>query len=368
MPVADLFQEAERQLIVCNACRYCEGYCAVFPAMELRQAFTRGDITYLANLCHDCRACYYACMYAPPHEFGVNIPQVLSEVRHTSYRRYGWPGAVARALHGVSPTALLVAGAVAVVLGLAARLAGPARLFGLHLGPGAFYQVVAYWAIVLPGLAALCYWVGVWAAGGLWFWREIGEGRPLTPTFRAVGGAVWDALALRWLRGGGPGCPYPDERASHGRRVLHALVLCGFLAAVVSTSLAAVYQDLLGRMPPYPLTSAPVVFGALGGTAIVVGTVGMLLAKSRSDRAPAAGEALGMDYAFVITLGLASLTGMLTLALRATPVMGLTLVVHLGLVAGLFATAPYGKFVHAVYRFLALLRNRLERVPGGGPG
>ena len=66
MPYSDLFQEAERQLVVCNACRYCEGYCAVFPALELRQAFARGDITYLANLCHDCRACYYACMYTPP--------------------------------------------------------------------------------------------------------------------------------------------------------------------------------------------------------------------------------------------------------------------------------------------------------------
>jgi len=45
MPEGDLFQEAERQLVVCNACRYCEGYCAAFPALELRQTFTRGDIT-----------------------------------------------------------------------------------------------------------------------------------------------------------------------------------------------------------------------------------------------------------------------------------------------------------------------------------
>jgi citrate/tricarballylate utilization protein len=40
--------------------------------------------------------------------------------------------------------------------------------------------------------------------------------------------------------------------------------------------------------------------------------------------------------------------------------MGILLAVHLGIVAGLFLTMPYGKFVHAIYRFAALLRNALE--------
>ena len=26
--------EARRSMEICNACRYCEGYCPVFPAME----------------------------------------------------------------------------------------------------------------------------------------------------------------------------------------------------------------------------------------------------------------------------------------------------------------------------------------------
>ena len=41
--------EAERLMTVCNSCRYCEGLCAVFPAMEMRRAFSAGDLTYLSS-------------------------------------------------------------------------------------------------------------------------------------------------------------------------------------------------------------------------------------------------------------------------------------------------------------------------------
>ena len=44
-----LLAEARRQLGICNACRYCEGYCAVFPALERRSILLDGDVAYLAN-------------------------------------------------------------------------------------------------------------------------------------------------------------------------------------------------------------------------------------------------------------------------------------------------------------------------------
>lgn len=46
-------QEARRQIEICNACRYCEGYCSVFPAINRQRAFADGDITQLANLCQN---------------------------------------------------------------------------------------------------------------------------------------------------------------------------------------------------------------------------------------------------------------------------------------------------------------------------
>ena len=73
--------EVARQMQICNACRYCEGFCAVFPAMTRRLEFAKADVHYLANLCHSCGACLHACQYAPPHEFAVNVPQAMAKVR-----------------------------------------------------------------------------------------------------------------------------------------------------------------------------------------------------------------------------------------------------------------------------------------------
>src|SRR4051812_1604779 len=59
--------------------------------MENRTSFPKGDILYLANLCHNCGECLYACQYAPPHEFGINVPRVLAAGRLESYEEYCWP-------------------------------------------------------------------------------------------------------------------------------------------------------------------------------------------------------------------------------------------------------------------------------------
>ena len=91
MPSPERIKEAGRLMAICNACRYCEGYCAVFPAMERRRTFTLHDLVYLSNLCFDCRACLYACQYAPPHEFGVNVPKAFAELRVDTYQDYTWP-------------------------------------------------------------------------------------------------------------------------------------------------------------------------------------------------------------------------------------------------------------------------------------
>ena len=56
-----------------------------------------------------------------------------------------------------------------------------------------------------------------------------------------------------------------------------------------------------------------------------------------------------------------SLTGFALLAWRDTGAMALLLAVHLGTVMALFATFPYGKFAHGIYRSAALLKWAIEK-------
>ena len=154
----DAMLEARRAMEVCNACRYCEGFCAVFPAMELRREFGTGDLNYLANLCHSCRGCYYACQYAPPHEFGINVPRALAEVRAESYAQYAWPDPLARLYRR---NGLVMAMAMAIGVGglllLSVLLQSHAVLFAPQSQvPGqGFYNVIPYGVMVGVGLRHL---------------------------------------------------------------------------------------------------------------------------------------------------------------------------------------------------------------------
>ena len=60
-------------------------------------------------------------------------------------------------------------------------------------------------------------------------------------------------------------------------------------------------------------------------------------------------------------LFLTGITGLALLFWRETSAMGPLLALHLGVVFALFITMPYGKFVHGLYRYAALVRYARER-------
>jgi citrate/tricarballylate utilization protein len=215
--------------------------------------------------------------------------------------------------------------------------------------------------MLVTALFVTLYVAMICLVGAVQFWRETGEMFNTRGLMRTLRKSAMDVLTLRWLRGGGPGCYYPQQTPSSSRRFYHSLVFFGFLSATVSTTLAAIYQHFLHVLPPYAVTSAPVLFGLTGGVAMIVGVCGLIVIKIKSDRRPADARALGMDYLFLVLLGLTSLSGILILMFRSTRAMGSFLSIHLAMIAALFITIPYGKFVHSIYRSLALIRHYLEQ-------
>jgi citrate/tricarballylate utilization protein len=357
-----ILEEADRLMTVCNSCRYCEGLCAVFPAMEMRRAFSDGDLNYLANLCHSCGACYTDCQFSPPHEFNVNVPKTLAIARVESYGAYAWPrafsGAFAR--NGLIISLIAALSVAAFIFGFAA-FNDRQVLFGVHTGPGAFYKLMPHNAMAALFGAAFLYAIVALIMGVRAFWHDIGEPVGMKTDMAALFQAIRDAGELRYLDGGGVGCFNEDDRPTDRRRLYHHFTFYGFALCFASTCVATLYHYLLAREAPYAWRDLPVVLGTLGGIGLLIGPVGLFTERWKRDPVLVDEARYGMDIAFIVMLFLTSVTGMALLVLRETAAMGPLLALHLGVVFSLFVTMPYGKFVHGIYRFAALVRYAMER-------
>jgi citrate/tricarballylate utilization protein len=346
---------------ICNACRYCEGFCAVFPAMTRRLEFGASDVHYLANLCHNCGACLHACQYAPPHAFAVNVPQAMAQVRGETYVAYAWPAALGK-LYQRNGLTLSLALAAGLALFLLLALAVNGSLWG---GPAAgdFSKLFPHNLLVLM-FAPVFLWAVL--ALGLGVTRFLRDVSPATSGQAIASGdvlrATHDVLALKYLDGGhGEGCNNEDDAFTLSRSRAHHLTFYGFMLCFAATSAATVYHYAFGWHAPYDLPSLPKLLGVVGGVSLLLGTTGLFRLKQR--RHPLHGDAAQkpMDYGFIALLFLTSATGLLLWLARGTPALALLLALHLGVVMALFATLPYGKFAHGIFRTASLLRYAVEK-------
>ena len=349
--------EVDRVLQICNACRYCEGFCAVFPAMTRRLDFGKADIHYLANLCHNCGACLHACQYAAPHEFAVNVPKAMAMVRHHTYSDYAWPTAMS-ALYRRNGLTLSLATAMGLALFLV--LAGMKNGSILHAPlAGNFYAVFPHQLMASMFAAVFGFSMLAIAVGVARFWRDMSPGRASIP---ALSEATGDALLLTYLSGGhGKGCNDADDAFTLWRRRFHHLTFYGFVLCFASTLAATFYHYFLELPAPYSLTSLPVQLGIIGGIGLLIGPAGLFWLNIH--RHPEHGDAAQqpMDRGFIAMLFLISLTGLGLMWWRDTGAMALLLAIHLGFVMALFLTLPYGKFAHGFYRCAALLKFAIEK-------
>ncbi|CAM5211425.1 Tricarballylate utilization 4Fe-4S protein TcuB (Fragment) OS=Castellaniella sp OX=1955812 GN=tcuB PE=4 SV=1 [Castellaniella denitrificans] len=357
--------EVDRVMTICNACRYCEGFCAVFPAMTRLLEFSKADIHYLANVCHNCGACLHACQYAAPHEFAVNVPRALAAVRPLTYAEFAWPRALGRLYQRAGLTmALATAGGLALFLVLVLILNQGAWLHAPLAGN--FYAIFPHNLLVLMFGAVFLYAIVALGLGVAAFWRMLSPAAAPGAVLGAAGlDAAGKALTLKYLDGGhGEGCNDEDDRYTHRRRVFHHLTFYGFVCCFIATSVATLYHYLLDYPAPYPVVSVPVLFGIVGGIGLLIGPAGLLWLNLRRHPEHAASAQQPMDRGFIALLMLVSATGLALLIWRDTGAMGLWLALHLGVVMAFFLTMPYGKFAHGVFRSAALLRSALDKRAG----
>ena len=359
--LTEAMRKAEHEMVVCNACRYCEAYCPVFQAMEQRVTFQAADLTYLANLCHNCGECLYACQYAPPHEFNIDVPRTLSRVRVESYESLTWPSFAAVAFRRPWVTTL-VALVVSFVVVQFVSFSPVARAFAARATTQSedFYGVIPHRTmVILFGLVALF----AMAAIGMGHRRFAESANHKGSRHRELGSrerAIRDVLSLKHLHATGEDCVDAEEQRRPWRRWLHHCTFYGFALCFASTTVAAIYHLVFGWIAPYAYTSVPVVLGTAGGVGLTVGPAGLLALDLRRDTALTHASERSLGFTFLTMLLLTSVTGLLLLVLRERSYMPALLVIHLAIVLALFITFPYGKFVHGIYRGAALLKFRRE--------
>lgn len=345
--------EATRQLGICNSCRYCEGYCSTFKALTRYRSFNESTVSHLANLCHNCRGCYYACQYTEPHEFALNIPALLANVRAQNWEQHIRPRKISQTMQRrVWPYVLLTIVFILLFSGIAEQPWASAA---------PFYASLSHNVLVLIFLPLFILPFVSLAAGLRSYWKSTGGTRL---HFADIKAGLHSAASLKNLSGGqGQGCNYEKaERYTSLRRWAHHATMYGFLLCFLSTSTATLYHYLLDLPAPYTLFSLPKLFGVIGGVLLSGGCAALWYLKINSDRTLGSAVRTRAEYVFIGLLFLVSTTGLLLYWSKGTAYAGGWLIIHLALVATFFIAIPYSKMAHGFFRLAALFREaQLQR-------
>jgi len=326
-----LINEAQRQVQICNACRYCEGYCSVFPAINRQRSFNNSDIIQLSNLCHNCQGCYHACQRVDSWHAFIK-PTGLSRI----FQQYG-----------VAIAGLLVL-AIALLF-LLMQSFKPAQGDGFY----AFMSHTAMITLFIPAFLAPLVIIGIALRD---YWRTI-EGKKVE--WSQIKQAFCSTAKMKNLSGGhGEGCNYEaGDRFSNKRRWFHQATMIGFLLCFASTTSATLLHYLLDIQAPYPVLSIPKLLGLPGGLLLVVGCGGLAWLKCKAVKSLGATDKWGGEMAFTLLLGATGASGLLLFFLTGTGWVPSILGIHLGLVLTLFLLMPYSKMVHGFFRLASLIKD-----------
>ncbi|MFP5276568.1 MAG: quinone-interacting membrane-bound oxidoreductase complex subunit QmoC [Acidobacteriota bacterium] len=346
------------ELKKCFQCATCTSVCSLstearpFPRKQVLEAQWGLKDRLLGDpaiwLCHDCADCTARC----PR--GARPSAVMDALRMAAIRRMAFPRFMG-SLVGDMETGLIVLFISALLLLAIALL--PISKFAVR--PFVFAQMFPKDRLEPMFFAVGAFVVLALTIGTVRFIRALRAAGARGPILPALVPALLEILRHR---------RFGNCNAGQTRRLGHLLTLYGFvgLAAMgTAVGIGSMFGLIDTPLPNlYPLK----IFANVCALVLVIG-ISILVAKRLTDPEKRAGSSF-CDWYFLALLGGIGLTGILSEGLRLAQSldwMFFIYYVHLSLVLTLFLCTPYSKFVHFLYRTIAMAATWQEsKSPGRG--
>ncbi|HUY94396.1 MAG TPA: quinone-interacting membrane-bound oxidoreductase complex subunit QmoC [Terracidiphilus sp.] len=354
--IREVMESSGGDMKKCFQCATCTSVCSLateerpFPRKQMLEA-QWGLVDRLAGdpaiwLCHNCGDCTTRC----PR--GGRPSDVMAAVRTAVIRRLAFPRFLGTlvamrengALMFVLSALVLVSLAVLPIPGPAARPFIFAEMFPKSRLEPLFFIVSGYVLLALV--------ISAWRFARLL--RAYGADGPILPSLAP---ALVEILTHR---------RFASCSKANPRRLGHLLVLSAFVGLAAMGTVVGIGSMIGWIDTPIPIQHPLKIFANLCALALVAG-VGLLFWNRLTDRDKRAGSAF-CDWFFLIMLGGAGATGLLSEALRLAQIrewMFVVYFVHLTMVMTLILCVPYSKFAHFLYRTMAIAATwRETRSPG----
>jgi quinone-modifying oxidoreductase subunit QmoC len=299
-------------------------------------------------LCHQCNDCTVRC----PRD--AKPGDVMQVVRALTVAHLATPRFMGRLVGNAKTTWPLLIG-LPILFWIAV-------LYGVHgmtipKAPLLYSNFVPYWLIYavffsVTGLVSL-----VTMVSALRFWKLLGSSGSRSGSF--VSNLIPVLIEIVTHK------RFNKCEAARPRKTGHFALFWGFVGAAVTSGLLVVDLYILKSPMPLALTHPFKILGNLSAVLLVIGVV-MLIANRTSDN-PQVGASTAYDNFFMSVVALVVLSGCIVeiarLALEPT-IACYTYIWHLAIVMTLFATFPYSKFAHFLYRTLAMVHDRMTTEGG----
>ncbi|HUU03436.1 MAG TPA: quinone-interacting membrane-bound oxidoreductase complex subunit QmoC [Myxococcota bacterium] len=296
-------------------------------------------------LCHQCNDCTVRC----PRD--AKPGDVMQVVRSLAIERLAFPSFIGKLVGKAGATWPLLLGLPLVFWVVVLYALNGLAVPDVPIGKLIYEEFVPHWLIYLvffpvAGWAALAI-----MAGGTKLFAAFGQTQPRSGSF--IGSLIPVAFDIATHK------RFDKCEAAASRRWGHFSLMWGFVGALVATTLAIVSLYILHEYP-LPLDHPFKLIGNAAAVLLVVG--GVLLLANRLNENGNSGASTAYDNFFLSVVLLVIFTGVFTEVGRFVFEPGIACaiyVVHLASILCLFATFPYSKFAHFVYRTLAMVHEKM---------